>query len=177
MPQIAFVRLSEISPDEIAVHMADPRMGEHMPLLTSSWDAAAAAQFIAAKEARWPRDGLGHWAILCEGRYAGWGGFQKEGDEWDFGLVLTPAYFGLGLAVTKKALAFARADVRIPYVTFLLPPTRKNRGALARLGARFVGEIDYDGAVFLKYRLDTPAPDQPTPNCIDSAITSNTKTP
>ncbi len=177
MPQIAFVRLSEISPDVIAAHMADPRIAEHMPLLTSPWDAAAAAHFIVAKEECWRRDGLGHWAVSCDGRYAGWGGFQKEGDGWDFGLVLKPAYFGLGLAVTKKALGFAIADARIPYVTFLLPPTRKNRGALARLGARFVGEIDYDGAVFLKYRLDTPSPDQPTPICIDSAITSNTKTP
>jgi hypothetical protein len=32
---------------------------------------------------------------------------------------------------------------------------RKNLGGLARLGARFVEEIEYDGAQFLKYRLDT----------------------
>ena len=116
---------------------------------------AAATSFIAAKETRWRRDGLGHWAIFHKSRYIGWGGFQKEGDEWDFGLVLKPQSFGLGARITRQALAFARADERIPFVTFLLPPSRSNLGALARLGARFIGEIDHDGARFNKFVLDT----------------------
>lgn len=153
--QITFVRLTEIEPAEIADHMSDPRVAEHMPLLTSDWDAKAAAEFVAHKERTWARDGLGHWAILLDGRYAGWGGFQKEGDEWDFGLVLKPNEFGAGRRITKKAIDFALADERIPFVTFLLPPSRTNLGALQRLGARQIGEIDYDGSTFLKFRLDT----------------------
>ncbi|MEQ8709427.1 MAG: GNAT family protein [Rhodospirillales bacterium] len=135
--------------------MSDPRVAEHMPLLHSDWDHDAVASFIAAKEACWHRDGLGHWAIFCNSSYAGWGGFQKEGDEWDFGLVLKPEYFGLGRPVSRRALAFARADHRIPFVTFLLPPSRRNRGALARLGAVLVGETTCEGVRFLKYRLET----------------------
>lgn len=152
---ITFVRLPEIEPAEIRDHMSDPRMAEHMPLLTSAWDAAAVAKFVAQKEQCWARDGLGHWAILASGRYVGWGGFQKEGDEWDFGLVLRPDAFGLGKRITKKAIDFAAADERIPFVTFLLPPSRTKLGALERLGARHVGEIEYDGAKFLKFRLET----------------------
>ncbi|MCV3270803.1 GNAT family N-acetyltransferase [Roseobacter sinensis] len=154
-PEITFTRLPEIDPAEIVAHMSDPRVAEHMPLLTFEWDDAAVASFIAAKEERWRRDGLGHWAILSGNTYVGWGGFQKEGDEWDYGLVLTPASFGLGARISKKALDFAVADDRIPFVTFLLPPSRKNLGALDRLGATFVDEIDYDGSTFLKYRLNT----------------------
>lgn len=153
--QITFSRLSNIEPDEIAAHMSDPKVAEHMPLLTHEWDAKAAAEFIAKKEAAWDRDGLGHWAILYKGRYAGWGGFQKEGDEWDFGLVLRPSAFGLGRRIAKKAIAFAFADDRIPFVTFLLPPSRKNLGGLARMGAKPIGEIEYAGARFLKFRLET----------------------
>lgn len=44
-------------------------------------------------DACWARYGLGHWAFLAEGRHVGWGGFQREGDEWDFGLVLRPYAF------------------------------------------------------------------------------------
>lgn len=153
--EIAFVRLPEITPDVIIAHMSDRRVAEHMPLLTFEWDDAAVAKFVTAKEECWCRDGLGHWAILCDNTYVGWGGFQKEGDEWDYGLVLKPEYFGLGARISKKAIEFAMADERIPYVTFLLPPSRKSLGALTRLGAKFVTEIDYDGAKFLKYRLDT----------------------
>ncbi len=153
--EITFARLSEIEPIEIAEHMSDPRVAEHMPLLKSEWDAKAAAKFVTKKEECWARDGLGHWAFLANDQYVGWGGFQKEDDEWDFGLVLRPDAFGLGRRISKKAIEFAVADERIPFVTFLLPPSRKNIGALARLGAKQVGEIEYDGAKFLKFRLET----------------------
>lgn len=154
-PDITFVRLTEVPPAQLAAHMSDPRMAEHMPLLTGPWDDTAAERFVRDKEACWTRDGLGHWAILAGGRYIGWGGFQKEGPDWDFGLVLCAEAFGLGTAVTRKALAFARADPRIDSVTFLLPPSRRNLGALNRLGARFEGEVDHAGTRFLKFRLQT----------------------
>jgi len=153
--EITFARLPEIDPGEIIAHMSEPRVAEHMPLLTFKWDEEAVGKFIATKEQCWTRDGLGHWAIMSNGKYVGWGGFQKEGDEWDYGLVLKPNSFGLGTRISMKAIAFAVADERIPFVTFLLPPSRKNLGALERLGARFVDEVEYDGAKFLKYRLET----------------------
>jgi len=153
--KITFARLPDIEPDEIIAHMSDLRVAEHMPLLTFAWDRIAVAKFIATKEACWRRDGLGHWAILSNEKYVGWGGFQKEGDEWDYGLVLKPSYFGLGACISKKAIEFAIADERIPFITFLLPTSRKNLGALERFGAIFVDKIDYDGAKFLKYRLET----------------------
>lgn len=156
-PDITFVRLTQVPVEVLVAHMSDPRMAEHMPLLTAPWDRAAAERFVAEKEAHWRRDGLGHAAIYFDGRYAGWGGFQKEGDEWDLGLVLTPEAFGLGPRILRAAVATARADRRIPFVTFLLPPSRRKRGALGRLGARFVGVVDYGGEAFLKYRLETPA--------------------
>ncbi len=152
---IQFVRLREIEINQIIHHMSDPRLKEHMPLLSGVWDDDMARSFVAAKEACWERDGLGHWAIMVDEQYVGWGGFQKEGDEWDFGLVLKVDRFGFGLSIVKRAIAFARADVRIPYVTFLLPPTRKKLGALKRIGAVSVGDVDYNGEKFLKYRLDT----------------------
>ena len=153
--KLTFVRLPDISPDEIIAHMSDPRVAEHMPLLTSKWNEHVLSEFIATKEECWHRDGLGHWAILCNDIYVGWGGFQKEGDEWDFGLVLKPDSFGLGTRITKKAIEFAIADKRIPYITFLLPRSRTHLGGLARLGARFVGKVEHDGKRFLKYHLDT----------------------
>lgn len=153
---ISFTRLPKVSANDILAHMSDPRVAAHMPLLKTGWDSDRVAEFVAEKEARWRGDGLGHWAILRDGRYAGWGGFQKEGDEWDYGLVLKPDCFGLGGAVTRKALAFARADPRIPFVTFLLAPTRGHVRGLERRGARFAGEVEHEGARFRKFRLDTP---------------------
>lgn len=153
---IRFGRLPEVPVEALVAHMSDPRLALHMPLLTGPWDRGAAERFVATKEACWARDGLGHWAFLAAGRYIGWGGFQKEGTEWDFGLVLRPGHFGLGARITARALAFARADPRIPFVTFLLPPSRRHVGALFRLGARCVGTVRSGHATFRKFRLETP---------------------
>ena len=152
---LTFARLKDVPPDEILTHMRDPRVAEHLPLLTTTWDSQSVAEFIAAKEDCWQRDGLGHWAILLNGSYIGWGGFQKEGREWDFGLVLKPEHFGLGWCITRMALGFARTDDRIEFVTFLLPLSRTRLRALERLGAGFVGETVYEGHRFRKYRLET----------------------
>ena len=70
-------------------------------------------------------------------------------------MVLKPDAFGLGQRVTKKAINFAIAFERIASVTFLMPPSRKNLGALKRYGAKAVGEVEHEGAKFLKFRLET----------------------
>jgi hypothetical protein len=160
--KLTFTRLPDISPDEIIGHMSDVRIAEHLPLLKFKWDRNTVTRFITAKEAYWHRDGLGHWAILCNGIYVGWGGFQKEGDEWDYGLVLKSDSFGLGVRITKKAIEFALTNKQISFVTFLLPKSLKNLKGLASLGARFVEETEYDGSQFLKYRLDTELPVRPS---------------
>ena len=150
---ISFGSLDDIAPETLISHMSDPRMAEHMPLLNGPWDQDDVARFIAAKKAYWQRDGLGHWAIFSDGTYVGWGGFQKEGDDWDYGLVLRPECFGLGMAITHKALAFARTDPRIPSVTFLLPPTRTKLGALKRIGAVYEASVNYENETFMRFRL------------------------
>ena len=48
---ISFARLPEISADILVSHMSDPRIAEHMPLLTFEWDREAVANFVAMKEA------------------------------------------------------------------------------------------------------------------------------
>jgi len=153
--EIRFVRLKDISLEEIASHMSNARVAEHMPLLKSKWTLEDANKFVKTKERTWQHDGLGHWAILYGDVYVGWGGFQKEGEEWDFGLVLKPKNFGLGMRISRKAIEFAHSDPRIDFVTFLLPLSRRNLGALSRGGATFVENIKYDGETFKKYRLET----------------------
>lgn len=155
VPNLSFARLTEVPLEDLVSHMSDPRLREHMPLLTGPWGETEAQAFVAAKESYWAQDGLGHWAFLADGQYVGWGGFQKEGEEWDFGLVLRPKDFGLGQRITRAALEFAKSDPRIPFVTFLLPPSRRKVGALYRMGAQEIGRQKHSGATFLKFRLNT----------------------
>ncbi len=154
-PSIRFVRLSTIPRKTILDQMSDPRVTRHLPLMTHAWKDQDVVDFVAAKEARWARDGLGHWAMVRGDEYVGWGGFEREGEDWDFGLVLRAAHFGLGMAITRKALDFARQDSRIPYVTFLLAQSRRHLGGLARLGAVPAGEVQIGSATFRRFRIET----------------------
>jgi len=153
----SFVRLTDIPAASIREHMSDPRVAKHLPLMTKTeWQDSDVDSLVKVKEACWTKDGLGHWAILSGETYIGWGGFQKEAKEWDFGLVLHPDHFGHGLRITHQALRYAADHPDIFEVTFLLAPSRKNLGALKRFGAEFVGEVNYADQAFLKYRLALP---------------------
>lgn len=44
---VTFARLPDISADEIIAHMSDPRVAEHMPLLTFKWDYEVVTKFQA----------------------------------------------------------------------------------------------------------------------------------
>lgn len=153
-PDIQFTRLTEIAPEVITAHMSDPFVARHMPLLKGTWDDDTSRDWVATKEAHWAEHGLGHWGFLADGAYVGWGGFERESADWDFGLVLTPEARGLGMRITAKALEFARTDPRIDSVTFLLPPSRRHFGALTRMGAIREEEETHGGETFLKFRLD-----------------------
>lgn len=154
--RIAFARLSAIPAREILAHMADPRVAAHLPLMTAPWGIEDVLAFVAMKEGAWDRDGRGHQAILLDGEYVGWGGFEKEAEGvWDLGLVLRADRFGLGPAIAARLLEDARADPRIEEVTFLLAPSRRSLRALDRIGAQAEGEAEHAGQRFLRYRLRT----------------------
>ena len=152
---LRFGRLTEVSTKDLVAHMGDPRISAHMPLLTGTWDAPRIRDFVTAKEVRWKEDGLGHWAFFKGENYVGWGGFELEDNEWDFGLVLRPDFFGLGPAITREALRFATARPDMPYVTCLLPPSRRKLGALKRFGAVELGLVTYAGERFRKFQVVT----------------------
>lgn len=144
--------------------MSDRRIARHLPLLGTDWDLERIAAFVRAKEQCWERDGLGHWAILADQIYAGWGGFQKEHGDWDFGLVLRPEYFSLGQQIFGQAIDWLSAHRDIGEVTFLLPPTRLGR-VPERLGASYCGETTYAGVAFTKWSISVPpcaASDKPS---------------
>ena len=78
-----------------------------------------------------------------------------QADQQDTGWFSSHTLSNLVHAVRDRRSTLQNADKRISFVTFLLPPSRKNLGARNRLGAVFVGEREYNGAGFLKFRLET----------------------
>jgi RimJ/RimL family protein N-acetyltransferase len=159
-----FRPLSTVSAATWLTLLNDHDVHRHMPLAGDTWTEDGARDWAAAKDAQWQQNGFGPWAILIDDTFAGWGGFQKEGADVDFGLVLLPTFWGHGRALHDAMLAKAFAELGLDSITIMLPPTRARLKSLARAGYRPEGELEYAGHRFLKFRLRRPiAPTRPLP--------------
>lgn len=153
MDEIEFVRLGEVAEEQIIDLMSNEKVAAYMPLLAGGFDTEQCKAFLQAKQQLWDEHGYGPWAILINGEFAGWGGVQPEHGEADFGLVLHPRFWGWGRKIFKEVIAHAFNQMNLPSITILLPPSRPNTGAVARLGFVDDGQVTVDGEVFRRFRL------------------------
>jgi hypothetical protein len=151
----SFQPLSSVQPATWLTLLNDKDVHRHMPLAGDRWTGEKAADWAQSKDAQWQANGYGPWAVFVDGRFAGWGGFQKKDEEADFALVLLPAYWGHGHAL-HTALMAEGAKLPLDPITILLPPSRVRLKSLARLGYMQTGEIEYAGERFLKFRYERP---------------------
>lgn len=153
---LEFVPFSSISGATWLTVLNNPEVHRHMPLAGKVFTEAEAVDWATGKDRQWVENGYGPWAIRIDGIFAGWGGFQKEGDEADLGLVLLPAFWGVGHALHRALIDRGFGELGLTSVSILLPPSRTRLTALARLGYHPAGDIEYDGHRFLKFRLGRP---------------------
>jgi ribosomal-protein-alanine N-acetyltransferase len=149
---IEFVRLTEVSVADVLELLNEPRNARHMPL-SGTFTEESAAEWVTAKDAQWERNGYGPWAVLLDGTFAGWGGFQREESGADFALVLLPGQWGHGAVITRAALDRGFGELGLEQVVIALPYSRRPDRVVARFGFTPDGEVSYDGAPFRQYRL------------------------
>ncbi|MFZ1410746.1 MAG: GNAT family protein [Micropruina sp.] len=151
-PRIVLRRLTGVTVYDVRDLLNEPRNWRHMPLAGVFTDEAT-ADWVQGKDAQWDQHGYGPWAILIDGEFAGWGGFQCEGGVADYGLVLAPRFWGLGASVTRLALDYGFKELALDEVTIALPLTRNPDAALGRLGFRADGVVTHGTAEFRRFRL------------------------
>jgi len=149
---ITFHRLSDVASEDWVRLLNDPDVRRHMPLARGEWQEGEARGWAEGKDAQWEANGYGPWAIRIDEAFAGWGGFQQEGDEADLGLVLLPGFWGHGSRIFAELVRRGR-EMKLGKVAILLPPSRVRLKGLVRLGFEPSGEVEYDGQRFLKFRL------------------------
>lgn len=130
-----------------------PDVGRHMPL-AGTMSEADCISWAKSKDQQWQENGYGPWAIYEESRFVGWGGFQKEGDDVDLGLVLRPDAWGLGPTVVRDLIGKGWSDFGFDSITILLPTSRVHLRPLVRLGFVADGDVDYEGHQFRRFRLN-----------------------
>jgi len=153
MDRIEFVRLFEVDEKQLIELMNNDLVGKQLPLLTGDFSVEQCRAFLEAKEKLWDDYGFGPWAILIDGKFAGWGGLQPESNDADFALVLHPAFWGWGRRIFEKVKALAFGEMNRDSITVLLPPSRLNSRAITRLGFVEDGHSIIDGVRFVRFRL------------------------
>lgn len=153
-PEITFVRLTAVDLDAVTTLLNEPRNARHLPLAGGEvYTAETAAAWVAAKNGQWDEHGYGPWAVLLDGEFAGWGGFQEEENGADFALVLRPQFWGLGEAITRQALDHGFRELGLDTVLIALPYSRHPDRVVARYGFVPDGDVAYGGVRFRQYRL------------------------
>ena len=147
-----FVRLTEVPLPDVVALLNEPRNARHMPL-SGTFSMASAADWVHGKDQQWDQHGFGPWAVLINGEFAGWGGFQHEENGADFALVLAPRYWGHGAEIARAAMDRGFNELGLAAVIIALPHTRDPDRVVARFGFVPDGDVTYDGAQFRQYRL------------------------
>jgi RimJ/RimL family protein N-acetyltransferase len=150
--RIEFVRLTEVPLSAVMTLLNEPRNARHMPL-AGQFSQSSAAEWVLEKDSQWERHGYGPWAVLVDGDFAGWAGFQQEENGADFALVLLPEKWGHGAEITLAALERGFDELGLDEVTIALPFTRSPTRAVARFGFVPDGEVSYGSSSFRQYRL------------------------
>ena len=150
---IKFVHLSQIDKAALIELMNNETVRRQLPLLKGLFSEENCRAFLSEKQQLWDEHGFGPWAFLIRGEFAGWGGLQFEQGEVDFGLVLHPKFWGCGRIIFNKIKGEAFDQKRFESITILLPPSRPNSKAIARLGFVKEGPVTIGQETFIKYRL------------------------
>ncbi len=149
-------RMSEVDCSEYIALNMHPLVRKQMPLTDDGFDEAACAEWIKGKESIWDDYGVGPWAFLIDGNFAGWGGVWPEEGDMGLGIVLHPSYWGAGKLIYDELIRRAFDEMGCESVTILFPTTRTRVKALLRLGFVPDGEVELYGERFVRYRLYAP---------------------
>ncbi|EKT58504.1 GNAT family N-acetyltransferase [Providencia sneebia] len=151
---IQLQRLSQINSKDIIELNTHPKVLEHMPLGDTQFDDEYCRAWVAQKEEHWNQFGYGVWALIIDGQFCGWGGFQNEDGDADLALVLHPNYWGYGKKITKKMIEQGFSELNFSSITIHLPLSRTKLSVFFRSGFYFDAQVNFDQIPFKRFRLD-----------------------
>ena len=153
---LLFKPMSQIPVPDWLELLNHPLVKRHMPLATEDFTASSCRSWIEGKERLWQTLGYGPQAILHQGEFIGWGGFQPDGEDIDLGLVLHPKHWGLGIAIFKTFLRQGFETHHFHSIVIALPESRTRTRALTRIGFQQDGDVHAGGVLFHRWRLENP---------------------
>ncbi|MFM7140070.1 MAG: hypothetical protein ACKOXS_07240 [Actinomycetes bacterium] len=143
-----FKSLNEPSISEWLELFNDQKVKKHMPLADFSVDEDWIQSWIAKKLDSSKETPFEISSIWVEDKFAGWGGIQADGENFEVAIVLRPQYWGFGLEIYCNYInEYKNSGLANPLLVYL-PLTRKIDGIKKRLNFIELPNIQISGIEF-----------------------------
>ncbi|QEY32711.1 N-acetyltransferase [Synechococcus sp. RSCCF101] len=136
---------------ELLALLNDARVRRYL-MLHAPFTASSADDWLQVKQAEDRRPGCLIRAIRNGADLVGWCGIQKQDDSFELAIVLAPSQWSRGRDVLATLKTWGRQQGHTSLVA-LLPSSRPQRRAIARLFGQPSSETVLQGTVFNRYTI------------------------
>tara|TARA_A100000172_G_C3005278_1_gene97740 strand:- start:189 stop:653 length:465 start_codon:yes stop_codon:yes gene_type:complete len=150
MKDVEFVGLERVDPEALLAVMNEEALRRHL-VDHAYFDASSISEWVREKRALDALPGCRVRAIRVDGRLAGWCGIQPDDDGVELAVILSREAWGLGIAVFRTLMGWAR-EFGHEEVVFHLLGSRPEYRSLKRM-AHEVHETELMGRCFTTYHL------------------------
>ena len=158
MSRIDYPAFSHAHADSLLATLNDAQLRRHL-VVHDAFDATSIRAWIDGKIAADTLPGCRVRIVCIDGKTAGWCGIQRDDDGHEIAIVLSPRFWGHGIAIFKTLMHWA-AELGHREVRFHLLETRREYAALRRM-ARTVSTSTLLGRRFTTYVFAVDAPPGP----------------
>jgi len=115
-------------------------------------------ELVAGAAAGWAGRGWGRWSLFDRhtGRFIGFSGFRAEDGKPELISMLHQEFWGTGIAKEANEACLAYGFTTLGFsdvLSFTRPANARARGLLNKLGAEFLGTVDFHGVEGAAYKL------------------------
>ncbi|MDP0498092.1 MAG: N-acetyltransferase [Verrucomicrobiota bacterium JB024] len=150
-----FVDLADIDAEDLLALLNEAFLRKHL-VDHARFDKDSVREWVKEKRRLNALPGCRVRAIRVDGRLAGWCGIQPDDQRFELAIVLSRRAWGLGIAVFKVLMGWAR-EFGHEEVVFHLLDSRPEYRSLARMAHKVHGS-ELSGRRFTTYRLAVERP-------------------
>lgn len=148
MSEITYLNFDQIDPEAFLPIVNEDTLRRHL-VDHPQFDPHSVREWIQGKTETDAMDGCRVRAVVVEGTLAGWCGIQPDDNGFEIAIVLSKAFWGVGIVIFKDMMGWAKA-LGHKEVMFHLLETRAEYKSLKRL-ASHVQKTELMGRSFTTY--------------------------
>ncbi|MDT8448462.1 MAG: GNAT family N-acetyltransferase [bacterium] len=139
--------------EDLFAALGQPEVVRHMA--STGITQQDCVDIIAGAELHWQTYNIGSWAVIHQGRLAGWAGFKYwQENEFEILIVLGTEHWGLGRPIFRELVKLAKTQFHLNQIFVILPETRRSfQFIVKKAGFTALGAEEFHQQAFQKFKL------------------------